>query len=201
MNLDMIPLISFVFVTTFTPGPNNISSASMGMRYGYRKTVAYLLGISSGFFVVMLACALLSNVLFSLFTFAERYLRWIGAGYIMWLAAGILRGNQDVAESEPVAAAYAKGFFLQLVNPKVAVYGLTLFSTFLAAVSGRVESIAAAAAILSLTAFAAMSMWTLCGAAIRIKLKRDSFKLAVNTALALLLMYTAVTLSGAMAWF
>ena len=64
MNLDMIPLISFVFVTTFTPGPNNISSASMGMRYGYRKTVAYLLGISSGFFVVMLACALLSNVPF-----------------------------------------------------------------------------------------------------------------------------------------
>ena len=39
---DLIPLISFVVVTTFTPGPNNISSASMGVLHGYRKTLNFL---------------------------------------------------------------------------------------------------------------------------------------------------------------
>ena len=53
----MIPLISFVIVTTFTPGPNNISSAAMGVAYGYRRTIPYLFGIASGFFLVMLAAA------------------------------------------------------------------------------------------------------------------------------------------------
>ena len=41
MNIDTIPLISFVIVTTFTPGPNNISSAAMGVAYGYRRTLTY----------------------------------------------------------------------------------------------------------------------------------------------------------------
>jgi cysteine/O-acetylserine efflux protein len=51
--------MSFVIVTTFTPGPNNISSASMAVMCGYKKTFNYLIGISSGFFVVMIACAYL----------------------------------------------------------------------------------------------------------------------------------------------
>ena len=46
MGIDFIPLVSFVMVTTFTPGPNNISSASMGVLYGYRDTVKYLAGLS-----------------------------------------------------------------------------------------------------------------------------------------------------------
>ena len=40
----------FVMVTTFIPGPNNISSASIGVRYGYRETLKYLTGIAVGFF-------------------------------------------------------------------------------------------------------------------------------------------------------
>ena len=73
MDVEMIPLISFVIVTTFTPGPNNISSASMGVIFGYRKTFAYLVGITAGFFVVMMACAYLSSALLSVMPTAERY--------------------------------------------------------------------------------------------------------------------------------
>jgi hypothetical protein len=39
MHIELIPLISFVIITTFTPGPNNICGASMGVMLGYRKTV------------------------------------------------------------------------------------------------------------------------------------------------------------------
>ena len=48
MPVDMLPLISFVIVTTFTPGPNNISSAAMGIAFGYRRTLPYLFGITAG---------------------------------------------------------------------------------------------------------------------------------------------------------
>ena len=137
MNIEMVPLISFVMVTTFTPGPNNISSASMAVMYGYKKTLNYLIGISSGFFVVMIACACLSSVLLNFLPSAERYLRWIGACYILWLAIGILRSNHSTSESDKPEMAFAKGFILQLFNPKVAVYGLTLYSTFLASISER----------------------------------------------------------------
>lgn len=196
MNIEMIPLITFVMVTTFTPGPNNISSASMGMLYGYKKALNYLIGIAAGFFVVMIVCAYLSSALLTFLPVAQGYLRWIGAGYILWLAGSILRSSYSFSESNGKANAFTKGFVLQLFNPKVAVYGLTLFSTFLATVSSRMDYLIFLAAIFSLTAFAATSTWALCGAAIKNKLKNDAFRKVINTFLSLLLVYTALELSG-----
>ena len=196
MAIDVIPLISFVLVTTFTPGPNNISSAAMGAAHGYRRTLTYLWGIAAGFFLVMLASAYLSSVLLHSMPFAERYLRWIGAVYILYLAVSTLRVDYGFSGDKGADGAFAKGFVLQLFNPKVAVYGLTLYSTFLASAAGHIVWLALLAASFALTAFAATSTWALGGAAIRNSLKRASFRKAVNIVLALMLAYTAVALSG-----
>lgn len=196
MNIDIIPLFSFVIITTFTPGPNNISSASMGVMYGYKGTLNYLAGIASGFFVVMIYCAFLSSALLGIIPIAEKYLRWVGAGYILWLAVGIIRTTYSFSESNHPAGAYAKGFILQLFNPKATVYGLTLYSTFLAPISGRLMPLSISAFIFALTAFTATSTWALFGAAIRNRLKNDRFRQMINSCLALLLVYTAVMLSG-----
>ena len=199
MSIEMIPLMSFVMVTTFTPGPNNISSASMGLMHGYRKTFNYLIGISAGFFVVMIACAYLSSVLLAFLPSAERFLRWIGAGYIVWLAVSILKSNPSDPEADKTAMAFTKGFMLQLFNPKVAVYGLTVYSTFLASISARIDYLTLSALAFASVAFAATSTWALFGAAIKQKLKNDGFRKIINGSLSLLLIYTAVELSGILA--
>ncbi len=201
MNIDMIPLISFVIVTTFTPGPNNISSAAMSVAYGYQRTLPYLFGIASGFFLVMLAAAYLSSALLGIMPFAEQYLRWIGSGYILYLAISTLRADYGFSGNSEDTRAFTKGFALQLFNPKVAVYGLTLYSTFLASISGHIALLSFFAAIFAIIALAATSTWALCGAAIRSRLKKESFRKTVNIFLALLLIYTAVTLSGIIAFF
>ena len=103
MSIPMIPLLSFVLITTFTPGPNNISSASMGISYGYRKTFRYLVGITAGFFLVMLCCATLSHLLLQLLPAAEGYLRIIGALYICWLALAIFRSNGSLGQSGEIS--------------------------------------------------------------------------------------------------
>ena len=117
MNIDMIPLLSFVLVTTFTPGPNNISSASMGVLYGYRKTLPYLVGITLGFCVVMFVCACLTNTLLTAIPKAEKVLRLVGAGYIGWLAIGMLKSNFSIPASDTGARALTMGALLQLCNP------------------------------------------------------------------------------------
>ncbi|WP_022669001.1 LysE family translocator [Desulfospira joergensenii] len=196
MNIELFPLISFVVITTFTPGPNNISSASMGVTYGYRKTVTFLLGIASGFFVVMICCAYLSSTILEIIPASEKYLRWVGALYIVWLAIGILRSSNSFTDTKEAPKAFIKGFILQLFNPKVAVYGLTIFSTFLASISNQINTLTVFAIILALTAFAATSTWALCGSVIKSKLKNESFRKRINQLLSLLLIYTAVDLSG-----
>lgn len=196
MKVELLSLISFVIITTFSPGPNNISSASMGIIYGYKKTVNFLLGIASGFFMVMICCAYLSSSILSIMPASEKYLRWIGALYILWLAASILRSKNALEDTREAPGAFLKGFILQLFNPKVAVYGLTLFSTFLAAVSTQADILALFAFIFAMTAFIATSTWALCGAAIKNRLKNESFRKSINLILSLFLVYTAIDLSG-----
>ncbi len=196
MKVEFIPLISFVVITTFTPGPNNISSASMGVMLGYNRSLNYLLGIAAGFFFVMLACAFLASALLSILPHAERYLRWIGALYILWLAIGNLRSSYSFSDTGAGDHAFSKGFVLQLFNPKVAVYGMTIYSTFLSAVADNPTYLTFFAAALALTAFAATSTWTVAGAAIKRKLKNDRFRKAVNAILSILLIYAAFDLSN-----
>ena len=91
--LNLPAILSFVLATTFSPGPNNISSASMGVLHGYRKTLRYLMGIATGFFFVMLLCGWISRTLLDAIPALETMLRIIGAGYILWLAYHSLRAN------------------------------------------------------------------------------------------------------------
>ena len=196
MGIDFIPLVSFVMVTTFTPGPNNISSASMGVLYGYRDTVKYLAGITVGFFFIMLLCAYVSSTLLNLIPSVEPVLRIIGAAYILWLAIGTARASYAFKDAGQPPMGFKKGFFLQTFNPKVAVYGLTLYSTFLSPAADNLFVLTVFAMLFALTAFCSTSTWALCGAAIRTHLHQPKVRLLVNAVLILLLIYTAIDLSG-----
>jgi len=196
MGLDFIPLVSFVMVTTFTPGPNNISSASMGVLYGYRDTIKYLTGITVGFFFIMLLCAYVSSTLLKFMPTAEPVLRIIGSGYILWLAIGTARASYTFNSTDQSPMGFKKGFFLQTLNPKVAVYGLTLYSTFLSSVADNLLVLTVFALLFALTAFCATSTWAIGGAAIRKHLHQPRVRVLVNAVLALLLVYTAIDLSG-----
>jgi cysteine/O-acetylserine efflux protein len=172
----------------------------MGVLYGYKRTLFYLLGIASGFFLVMFACAYLSSTLLNIMPGVEGYLRLVGGSYIVWLAIITLRTSYSFEESGRTHQAFIKGFILQLFNPKVALYGLTLYSTFLAPISDRLDYLSLSAVAFAFTAFISTSTWTLFGAAIRNHLKNLFFRRMVNLALSLLLVYTAIELSGILSW-
>ncbi len=196
MNIALVPLVSFVVATTFSPGPNNIASASMGLKYGYRKTLGFLLGVTTGFFCLMLGCAFFSSGLLALVPASGKYLRWGGSLYIAWLALGLLRSKDIFLEGNAAPRVFTKGALLQLVNPKAMVFGLTLFSTFLAPLSGQVGPLFFFTLCFTVATFTSVSLWALCGAAIKNRLDNALFARSVNTALFMLLMYTALDLSG-----
>jgi cysteine/O-acetylserine efflux protein len=196
MAIELIPLISFVLATTFSPGPNNISSASMGVLYGFRQTLKYLVGIVAGFFLVMLLCAWVSSMLLKFIPTIEPTLRIVGAVYILWLAAGTARASYDFKETGQPPMAFKMGFLLQALNPKVIIYGLTLYSTFLAAVANNPFILVVSAIFFAFTAFCATSTWALGGALIRKHLHQPKVRASVNFGLVLLLIYTAAELSG-----
>ena len=196
MNINIIAFLSFVFVTTFTPGPNNISSASMGVLHGYKKTLKYLLGISTGFFFIMLMCGLISTAILKVFPSFEIILRIFGAAYIIWLAIETLKATYTFTDNNQSLLGFNRGLLLQVLNPKGVVYGLTLYSTFLAVITTNPLYLALSALFLAVIAFCSISIWALFGSAIKIYLRQEKIRRFVNLGLSLLLIYTAIELSG-----
>jgi cysteine/O-acetylserine efflux protein len=193
---DTIALITFVMITTFTPGPNNISSASMGILYGYRRSLGYMMGISLGFFMMLTLSGWLSGFLLDHVPAFEPILRVVGAVYILWLAWHTLRASYSFEAEDQKPLGFLQGFLLQVLNVKVIVYALTLYGTFLA---GEITSpivLALSALTFACVGFGSLSVWTLFGAGIRKYLENVWVKRAFNFLLALLLVYTAVELSG-----
>jgi cysteine/O-acetylserine efflux protein len=196
MTTNLLPLLSFILISTFTPGPSNISSASMGVLHGYKNTLRYQLGLAVGVLVMMLLSGWLSTTLLNVFPAIEPILRYIGAAYILYLAVGVLRASYIFTEKKTDRLGFAHGFILQILNPKLTVYAFTLFSVFLTPITNNAALLVLVAALLSATAFSATTVWALFGAAIKTYLHHPRVRAVVNGLLALLLVYSAVNLVG-----
>ena len=196
MPIDLFPTISFVLITTFTPGPANISSASMGVLHGYKGTLKFLLGLVSGFFLIMSLSGLISATLLRFFPALEPILWYVGAAYILYLAFSILKASYAFEAGDVKPMGYFHGLALQISNPKLLVYAFTLFSTFLAPISGNVTLLILVIPLLALTAFCATSTWALFGTVIKTYLHSSRAKMTVNIILSLFLVYAAIELAG-----
>ena len=194
--LDWAGMLPFILITTLTPGPNNISAASMGMSHGYRRSLPYILGIVSGFFLVMLACGLLSQTIAEVLPSFETVLRIVGALYITWLAYETLKSSYDFELTEQQPLTFLNGFFLQVLNVKAIFYGLTLFSSFLNPLIGHIDWMIPASIALAGLAFCSVTLWSLFGVVIQRYLKKPVLRKSVNIILAVMLFYIAVDISG-----
>ena len=195
MEIDYLPLISYVCITTFTPGPNNITSASLGTLYGYRKSLPFILGVGWGFFLILLMASGISSALLRTFPALEPALRMVGGIYILWLAWKIFRATYSAEnENQRPVLGFWKATFLQLLNPKGVIYALTLYATFLSPLAGHYDLILFSGILLGGVAILSCSLWALFGAGLHHFLNNPRLQRGVNTLLALLLVYTAASL-------
>ena len=198
MNLiDFGVLIPFVLITTFTPGPNNLSCTSMSINFGIKKTMNYIYGIVTGFFLLLLLCGFFSNLFFTAVPSVEPIMRWIGAAYILYLAYSTFRASFSFREkSDQYLWGFYKGILLQFINPKGILYGLTLYSVFLNPLIGNPLYITLFSLGFAFIGLCAVLTWAAFGAIINQYLHHLKLRIIINSILSLLLVYTAVKISG-----
>jgi cysteine/O-acetylserine efflux protein len=194
MGFDLLPVLSYVIISSFTPGPSNISTASMAILHGYKNTLRYQYGLALGVFLLMFLSGWLSAALLRLFPAIEPILRYLGAAYILYLAYGVLKTSYTFNEKETKPLGFTHGFLLQILNPKLVVYAFTLFSGFLNAITGSLFLLVLIAIALAAVSFCATSTWALFGAAIKTYLQAPRLKMIVNIILSLSLVYAALSL-------
>lgn len=191
---DIAAFLSYVLVTTFTPGPNNIMSMSNAARYGFRKSISFNFGVTAGFFVLISLCSLFSFSLVTMIPAFKPFLSYIGAAYILWLAWKTFTDKPHEKETveKGQTNTFMSGFLLQFVNPKAILYGLTTTSVFIIPYYDSVLILGIFSLLLALTAFVATSSWSLFGSVFQ-KAMTQNYKL-INSIMALLLVYCAISL-------
>ncbi|ADN02424.1 LysE family translocator [Spirochaeta thermophila] len=192
--MDLIATTTFVLITSLTPGPNNISSASMALSHGYRNTLPYLLGISTGFFILLTIASLLSTLILQHLSWIEVPISLLGGLYILWLAVHILKAQYDVETKPHPPLGFPSGLLLQFVNPKGLIYALALHTTFLRNLPKTIPWPLTSSLLLAFITFLSVSLWALGGSAIRTRMSNERARLALNITLAVLLASTALSL-------
>ncbi|MES2889284.1 MAG: LysE family translocator [Pseudomonadota bacterium] len=163
---DWLPLMTYCFVMSSTPGPNNVMVTASGAHFGYRGTLPHILGIHFGGFVqTCITCLGLGN-LFERWPTLHAGLRVAGALYLLWLAwtlIGSVLRERHLAR--PLSFFEAAAF--QAINPKSWVKSITLATVFMPADMGVALGTLVVAGTGVLVGVPCISAWALGGVAIR----------------------------------
>lgn len=115
-----LAFVLYAFVTTVTPGPNNLLALSTGVNFGIKRTIPLVIGICFGFSIMFVLIALGMNQIFIRYPVIIPVLKILGSLYILYLAYLIARaGDLDQNKSSQLQPlGFWKGAFYQWINPK-----------------------------------------------------------------------------------
>lgn len=184
--------LTYAVVTAATPGPNNIMSMSNGNSLGFRGALPFNFGIWAGFTIVMVACTLFCTALSTLIPTIRLPMMILGAAYMLYLAWGTFRSS-DVIQEDHSREGFLSGLLLQFINPKIYLYGILSMEAYvLPYYEDRPVILFLFALLLAFIGF----VFTLCWSAFGSVFRRlfSQYARIVNTIMALLLVYCAVSL-------
>ena len=163
---DLLPLMTYCFVMSSTPGPNNVMLAASGANFGYRSSLPQMLGIVVGAFVLSLVTCLGLGAVFAAWPIAQTVLRIAGSLYLLFLAWKLTGASVGEARL-PRPVSFAQAALFQAVNPKSWIKAVTVASVFMPASMGPLAGAMLVSVIGLVIGFPCISMWTLFGVAIR----------------------------------
>ena len=141
--VDPILLLAFIpagLALNLTPGADMMFCLGQGLRSGPRAAMAASAGISLGGFIHTGLAGLGLGALVATVPFAFEAIRWIGVGYLLWLAVQTIRQAGQAAEVPGVtpARAFRAGLIVNLTNPKVILFVLAFVPQFVDPSAGSV---------------------------------------------------------------
>lgn len=129
--MSIIAFLSYVIITSITPGPSNILMMNEARKHGIVGAWQFSSGILLGFAVLGMMSGVLTTSLYNWIPFVEPYFKLAGAAYLLYLAwqigfpKGSKKGNKNKQSS------FLSGFIFQVINIKSILFFLTVMSAFI----------------------------------------------------------------------
>lgn len=187
MTNDLLPaLLAFAFVSSITPGPNNLMLMASGANFGFRRTVPHMLGVGVGFtlMIVLVGAGLVQ--LFDAWPLSYVALKAASVAYLLYLAWKIATAappKEGAHKGAPIT--FVQAALFQWVNPKAWAMALTAIAVY--APSKTLAAIVAVALVFGAINLPSVGSWAALGQQMRRVLTNPARLRVFNAAMALLL--------------
>lgn len=162
----LLALVGFAFVTSVTPGPNNMMLLASGANFGFRRSLPHMLGISLGHALMVFLVGLGLAQVFQRQPALGTGLKLLSVLYMLWLAWKIAHAaapREGQVGGRPLSFLQAAAF--QWVNPKAWAMALTAVTVYASAQDWA--AMLTVAVVFAMVNLPSVSVWTLAGQQLR----------------------------------
>jgi threonine/homoserine/homoserine lactone efflux protein len=191
----ILALTSYYIVMFVTPGPNNTMLTISGIKFGFKKTIPHIFGISIGHALQISIVCLGFGYIFQNYPLVQIYLKWVCLVYLFYLAWKMIGSikNHDVNAGKPLK--FIEASLFQWVNPKAWTIAITVSTAFYPSEENYIFAFLFLAFFASLVNLPCISLWALFGASLRKFIDNERIKKIIEYFFALLLVLTGIYLA------
>lgn len=196
MSTIVLSMIIFAFVGAASPGPVNIIAISSSLSFGYRGTLAHIIGASICYSLIVAVVGLGLNQLLISYPEFNQGLKYLGAVFLLYMSyrIAVAKGTTKIGDATANAPSLLQGALSQGLNPKawlVAMSGVSLFVSTQASASLYLMIFS----LLSLViCFIGISIWAIAGQLLSQLLAQLRYQVLFNRMMGLLLSLTVVAM-------
>lgn len=192
----LFSLAAFAFVTSFTPGPNNILLLASGLRFGFWPTLPHILGIQLGIAVQLVLAGFGLGALILKFPALNLALKVFGTAYLLYLAMQLRKNLVGDEKGRAQPFTFLEAAVFQFVNPKAWLMTVTAGTLFLPQADSVLGSIFLLCLVFHAVGAPSSGSWAVFGALIKRYLSRPFWQKCFSWSMVAITVYTAVAL-----WF
>jgi threonine/homoserine/homoserine lactone efflux protein len=188
MNAEILTALAiFAFVSSITPGPNNLMLMNSGANFGFKQTLPHALGVGIGFTIMVALVGLGIMQLFDIFPISYQILKVLSVVYLLYLAAKIAMSDSSIETSNSNAKpfTFVQAAMFQWVNPKAWTMALTAISVY--APTKSLAAVLFVALVFGLVNFPCISSWVVLGEKMQVFLTNKKRLRIFNGSMAALL--------------
>jgi len=182
-----LPILIFIFVASFIPGPNNIIAMSIGFAHSFKKALPHIFGVAFGFSAMLLIVGFLLKPIILKYTAVLTALKYISFAYILYIVYKITTYHikSNTKDKKPIT--FFESMLFQWINPKAIAGALSLITIYIPT-QNFYKWLIVATVTAFVNAAIAVAMWAQIGVKISNFLTKPLYQKIFNYFMALLLL-------------
>ena len=175
MHPEILSLSLYMFVTSCSPGPNNVVASHSGFNHGVKKSIPLMLGVIFGF-TAMLAIVNFGLInIFNIYPVIQKILIGTGTIFLIYLAYKISFSKTSNENDNLKPVNFVETFLYQFLNPKGVIVAIIAVSNYTESGSNFINYSIWMLSVAFIFAIISIIFWTLLGKFMRKFATNDKF--------------------------